>query len=321
MNHAGLVVLAIFAIDAMTTECLNAELTTEKTDEGYWVYEGEQKVLFYQTAARSMAGRWRRANYVHPLFDLDGNEVTEDFPRDHRHHRGVFWAWHQCLVGGRSLGDGWLCEDFEWDVQQVRTVHNLDGMKIEAKVQWSSPKLVDHHGQPVPLVDERTAIVAGHATASYRSIDFEIELRALVPNLKLGGSADSKGYGGFSPRIRLPANPVFTSQLQFRDEAQSIEPQNDAVEGGGWVDVRGAYDDKISTRGITIMCHPSSPGFPQKWILRNSASMQNAVYPGAKPTPLDIESPWRLRYRLLLHRDSLTNTEIETLYQQYAQTE
>ena len=47
-------------------------------------------------------GKLARANYVHPLLDLDGEPLTEDFPADHPHHRGVFWAWHQVRIGGRQ---------------------------------------------------------------------------------------------------------------------------------------------------------------------------------------------------------------------------
>jgi AcrR family transcriptional regulator len=37
--------------------------------------------------------KFRRSCYIHPLYGLDGEVMTEDFPVDHRHHRGVFWAW------------------------------------------------------------------------------------------------------------------------------------------------------------------------------------------------------------------------------------
>ena len=87
-------------------------LTFETTSEGYWIKEGDRKVLFYQQATRSLDGKYARANYVHPLMDLDGNAISEDFPADHPHHRGICWAWHQCLVGSSRAGDGWACQDF-----------------------------------------------------------------------------------------------------------------------------------------------------------------------------------------------------------------
>ena len=34
----------------------------------------------------------------------DGQVLTEDFPADHLHHRGIFWAWHQVYVGEKAMG-------------------------------------------------------------------------------------------------------------------------------------------------------------------------------------------------------------------------
>jgi hypothetical protein len=60
-----------------------------ETDQGFSIAEGEKQVLFYQRQHKSMAGKYARANYIHPLYGLDGEILTEDFPADHLHHRGL----------------------------------------------------------------------------------------------------------------------------------------------------------------------------------------------------------------------------------------
>jgi hypothetical protein len=287
----------------------------EKTSEGCWIKEGERRVLFYQRTTRSLDGKYARANYVHPLMDLDGNEITEDFPADHPHHRGVFWAWHQCLVGSSRAGDGWACQDFNWQVDQVRQQQKRNWAALHVRVTWSSPAISDDNGQPVPLVAERTTIRVPRAGPQMQVIDFDIELNALVPELKLGGSNDAKGYGGFSPRFTMPAD------VEFLAQSGQVKPATTAVEGGGWMHLRGDFGGRGSESGITIMCHPSVPGFPQAWILRRSGSMQNAVYPGAEAVPLEIGSPWRFRYRLLLHRGPVDAAQIEQHYQEYSRSD
>ena len=287
-------------------------LTFEETSEGCWIKEGDHKVLFYQQATRSLDGKYARANYVHPLMDLDENTITEDFPTDHPHHRGIFWAWHQCLVDSRRAGDGWACQDFTWQVKQVRQQQKRNWAALKVEVTWSSPAILDESGQSVPLVAEQTTIRVHRAGEKMRVVDFDIQLNALVPELKLGGSEDAKGYGGFSPRFTMPA------EVYFLGQSGPVEPVSTAVEGGGWMHLRGDFGSRGSESGITIMCHPSVPGFPQAWILRRSGSMQNAVYPGAEAVPLEMGSPWRLRYRLLLHRGSVSAEEIEQHYQQYS---
>jgi hypothetical protein len=34
-----------------------------------------------------------RSDYIHPLYGLDGQELTKDWPLEHPHHRGIYWAW------------------------------------------------------------------------------------------------------------------------------------------------------------------------------------------------------------------------------------
>jgi hypothetical protein len=59
-----------------------------KTDEGYQFFEAQAPVLFYRTAPKATEkGSYSRANYCHPVYGLDGRVVTEDFPKDHLHHR------------------------------------------------------------------------------------------------------------------------------------------------------------------------------------------------------------------------------------------
>ncbi len=102
----------------------NAQLlVAETTEEGVLVRENNDRVLFYQRKTKTLNGAYARANYVHPLFGLDGTVLTEEFPEDpphnHWHQRGIFWAWHQVLTDGNPMGDMWDCEDFKWDVRSV----------------------------------------------------------------------------------------------------------------------------------------------------------------------------------------------------------
>jgi hypothetical protein len=90
---------------------LNPIKITE-TDQGFSIAEGEKQVLFYQRQHKSMDGKYMRANYIHPLYGLDGEILTEDFPADHPHYRGVFWAWHQVWLGDKKLGDSWAAQDY-----------------------------------------------------------------------------------------------------------------------------------------------------------------------------------------------------------------
>ena len=292
---AGILVLG--TVGHATPDDRVAPLTANANDQGIEVREGKQPVLFYQRTPKSQDGKFQRAHYVHPLYDLDGNVLTEDFPADHPHHRGIFWAWHQVWLGDRKLGDPWLASDFSWQVYTVETtLPNPDLLQLRCFVTWTSPQAVDALGARLALVRETTTIRIHRAGSGHRNIDFRIELQALQAKMRIGGSEDAKGYGGFSPRIRLPEG------IRFRGETGLVEPQRTAVQGGAWMDIVGHFSEQSDPSGLAILCHPDNPGFPQGWILRSSGSMQNAAYPGQHPVPLSLKSPLVLSYRLVLHR-------------------
>ena len=309
------------------------------SSQGVEVHEGEQPVLFYQARAKSMDGQWSRAAYVHPLYDLDGRVMTEDFPEDHRHHRGVFWAWHQMFVRDLQLGDAWLCKDFVRELQSTMSSSKVAGKKrvvvIDSKSVWKSPILKDLNSEMLPIVEERTLITVHEKSDAWRCVDFDISLLALLKDVRIGGSDDVKGYGGFSARIKLNPRQV------FRFQSGEVEPSKLAVSGGSWVDIS---DDR---RGLAIMVHPRNPlagpadveggqateeateigDGPESeqpstdWILRRKRSMQNVVYPGRTPVTLSTKVPMRLRYRLVIHDGKQTGDSLQAIYEAYAAQE
>ena len=302
---------------AIMARCATAEsepgLEVTESEEGFLFREGDADVLFYQRAPKSLDGQYERANYVHPLYDLDGNVLTEDFPADHLHHRGIFWAWHQLWVGDRKIGDPWIASDSIWDVENAEVVDGPSGAKaLRVRVLWKSPQWLGDDGMPAPIVEESTVIRVHPANEDARAIDFEVELRAVAADVRLGGSEDVKGYGGFSTRIRLPEDTVFTA----RDGA--VTPERTAIEAGPWMDLSARFGESDAVGGMTILVHPTSAGFPQPWILRQSRSMQNPAWPGREPVSLSPDDPLVLRYRLMLHQGAANHDIIEDWQREYA---
>lgn len=286
-----------------------------ETEQGFSIAEGEKQVLFYQRQHKSLDGKYRRANYIHPLYGLDGEILTEDFPADHPHHRGVFWAWHQVWLGDKRLGDSWAAQDFFWEVYDAEILKiNSQSPALRLHVSWKSPLLTDANGRQQPFVKETTTIRVHHAVGGIRKIDFQIELLALKDNMRLGGSEDAKGYGGFTTRIPLPDGLAFTGTNG------PVEPTNLSVEAGPWLDFSGNLGANGKTSGLAILCHKSSPGYPQRWILRRKGSAQNPVYPGREPVPLSRVKPIVLRYRLVIHRGDVNHIDLDKLQAEYNST-
>lgn len=305
-----------------------------RTEDGYLLSEGRDSVLHYHDQPVLPEHEHARAHYVHPLFGVRGEVLTEDFPADHLHHHGLFWAWHQLFVGTRRIGDGWMQEGIAWDVRDVEVQEGESSSEIRTRVLWSSPR--DDKGRSDPFVEESTTIrvfpASDFGEGPFREIDFTIELRALVDSVRIGGSEDEKGYGGFSARIRLP------DDIRFVGPDGPVEPQVTAVDAGPWLDVSGTLEASPAREsqataqsnsgastsnspampsGVAILQHPSNPDFPQPWILRRQDSMQNVKWPGAKPVQLPRSEPVTLRYRVVVHEGSWDAASLERLYDRY----
>ena len=316
MAHARVVVLAaactlgVGAIVAAPVE--QAAMRITKDPQGYWFSENDTRILFYQAERKALAdGRAARSNYFHPLYDLDGQVVTEDFPEDHIHHRGIFWAWHQVQIGGATVQDQWVNRDSLWTVQDARIESDARSASLALRVFWESPRFTDGRGQHRPFVEERSVTRVHRAEGAIRKIDFHQRLAALVDGVEIGGSEDAKGYGGFSYRIVLPPD------IRFTGTQGVVTPIENAVPASPWMDVSGSYGTSGKS-GLTVLTHPSTSGFPQPWILRARGSMQNAVYPGRQPVAIPRDRPVILRYRLVLHRGELATADIERLQAEYA---
>ncbi|MCF8714743.1 PmoA family protein [Joostella atrarenae] len=287
---------------------MSQSLTFETSPAGVLISEGEKKVLFFQKETKALDGKYPRANYIHPLYDMDGAILTEDFPEDHLHHRGIFWAWHQLLVNNVSIGDGWECKNISWDVKNITTTANNDGsLQLNTTVFWNSSIYKEKSGR-ASFVKEETAITIHPSEENYRVIDFEISLLALADNLKIGGSDDIKGYSGFSARLKLPEDILFSSS------EKNITPINEAIKAERNVVISGSFNNNKKS-GLIIIASKENPSPNNEWILRSKNSMQNAAYPGQKPIYVSTEDPIVLKYRIIIYKNDISTINPTTIYQ------
>jgi hypothetical protein len=297
----GMVIFLLFWLPG------TSQVKMKKGDGGFLFVENNKNVLFYQAEPKSYEGQYERRHYIHPLWGIDGNILTEDFPADHLHQRGVYWAWHQIWIGKERIGDGWELKDFEQEINEIEFISGRDGTAVlKTEVLWKSGKW-KRLGKEVPYLKENTSMTIYPAEPNYRKIDFEIRLLALEENLSIGGSEDEKGYSGFSVRMALPEDVVFTGP-----QGQII-PENTAVPSKGYVNVSGTVGTNNSYGGIVMVDNPENPGFPQNWILRDKNSMQNAVYPGSEPFPISTTEAVILKYSLIVYSGKLKNKKIQKI--------
>jgi hypothetical protein len=291
----------------INTEMQGQNFTTKKSADGIEIFENGKKILFYQVSPKSVNGKYERAGYVHPLYDLDEKILTEDMPADHPYHRGIFWAWHQLIWNNKNIGDGWISENISYKPVMADVKEKRNSLVLKSEMIWNAR--VDSN--MVSLVREKTRITVFKSTSQYRIIDFDIKLSALVDNLKIGGSDDAKGYGGFCLRLKLPKD------ISFVSGNKEVIPQETAVPAGPWMDISGSFEGESSPKtGVAVFGYPPGNDNNNPWILRSVTSMQNIPYPGKTAIPLSKKG-LILKYRIVVHNSDIKTQDIEKLYQDY----
>lgn len=288
-------------------------LKARELSEGVLVQEGKDSVLFYVTAVRSMDGKYSRSDYIHPLWGLNGGQLTLDFPEDHPHHRGVFWAWRRIRVGGKYAGDAWVCTDFTWDVKNVEVKNAGDSiLTLRVQVLWLSSRIADDKGNPVPFVAEDLAVHVHKRKLHYRIIDISIGLKALKNDVEIAGYDNESELSGFSIRMKTPEDLVFLST------EGRLKPRWPAMKAGPWVDISGSLEPGGKRSGVTIMTSKYNPPPENTWNLRQENSMQNVVFPGKTLYLIPMDRQILLRYRLVIHDDHWDVKKIDPLYESFS---
>jgi hypothetical protein len=273
------------------------------------VYDGENAVLTYRFGEQLTEGadpKYTRSCYIHPLFALDGQIVTEDFPKDHPHHSGLFWTWpliktrgqetqtwHMHLSQLRQYFFRWLKRDITKNkaVISVENVWKLKGQEIVAR--------------------EAVTIRVHSNENDSRAIDLELKIQAIGGPLELQGTPEQgKGYGGLS----LRGGPMFKGGVLTTDQGLVEKDIDDTPYK--WADLSATVDSQAL--GIAIFVAPGHPGSPVHWTLRNSyAGFLNPAWPGIKSISINPGYPVILRYRIYLHRGDADTGLVAQAYRQY----
>lgn len=145
----------------------NSPFTTNENEEGIELLENSQPVFFYQRKPKPSAGTFFN-NYLHPLYGVEGDTLTEEFPEDHLHHRGIFWAWHQLYIQDKRLGDGWMMENISLEVVQAVATPDNEHATLTAQVLWKSSTIEE------PFLEEHTSIIVHKRQWDFRKIDLRL---------------------------------------------------------------------------------------------------------------------------------------------------
>ena len=261
---------------------------------------------------------YRRAGYLHPVYTPRGRIVTDDYPADHRHHHGIWFAWTRTVYDGRSI-------DF-WNMGQ-----NLGGVQYDTlDYVFSGPAIaglrathryVDKTATPdgIALWERYLLKVypgGGTGTGTYSLFDAETthDLVGFDYVNMSPMTLPEYHYGGVAYRAAAEwnANPsqfsVLTSEGRTRADGDGTRAR--------WLRFSGTIGGGPAS--LVIYCHPGNFRAPQP--LRVNPDDPVFGFPPSKLGAWSIhpDQPYVMKYRFAVYDETPAVSEVERLWNDYA---
>ena len=283
--------------------------------------------------------RNRRACYVHPLYGLEGETLTDDFPKDHYHHHGLFWGWmHVAFDGVDGEFDNWTHPEKLRFVHQrwLRREATTDRAIIAVENGWylndstSSDSNKHEPSKSFPsesMMRERITLTVHPEANGVRLIDFSGEWTPTTRAVTLRG-AEGQSYGGVNVRFASHQNPVITV-------ADGVTSEDLPIARLTWADFSAKFavptsmetdivlsqeksNDFALESGVVLMISPTHPDYPPTWLTRHYGVLC-VGWPGVDGQTFQPGETFKLDYRILIHRGTLPVETLRELYTDYVQ--
>jgi len=265
--------------------------------------------------------------YVHPLYGLNGEILTDDAPKDHFHHRGVFWTWPHVGIhepgGTVRTFDLWhsntpLRQHF---IRWIDKTITDETAAFEVENGWF---IGDPEGGD-KVMNERVRVIVhriqqvGDVTS--RSVDFEFQWQPTDKPITLRGQGGTS-YGGFSVRFR-PSAPAERNEINRITVPSGIAAADLTETHLPWAGYTSAFsgiqlpDGKRHLSGAVIFIPKTHPDFPPTWLTRYYGPLC-VGWPGVHGRTFQPGETIEVRYRVWIHDGAVTVPQIEKAYGEYA---
>jgi len=279
--------------------------------ESLKLWEGSRPVLVYNhgtiTNPKVPAKDPRRSRscYVHPLWGLNGEVLTDDFPVDHYHHHGIFWTWPHVGIDGKQYdlwADAGIAQRF------VRWL-DCEAGPVVAVLGVENGWFV---GEKKVMV-ERVWLRVYRATDQERTLDLDFAWIPTDRPITLRG-AEEKSYGGLTIRFAVgkPADSVITVPSGPAKEDLPDTPL-------AWADLTAKFAGAARPSGAALFVPRSHPDYPPTWLTRHYGAMCIG-WPGVRGRTFESGQAIRLSYRLWIHPSTAGLGQLQAAYAAYLST-
>ena len=235
-----------------------------------------------------------RSDYIHPLYGLEGEMLTNDWPDGgHPHHRGIFWAWPEVEYGTQRADIYALQRVFARPTGNINFTSGPVFAQIDAENLWMWE-------DSESIVNEHAIIRVYRSSPDIRIIDLTLKFLALKDSVTLA-TRFTNSYGGLNIRMQTPEKQDIS---YFTDE-------KDANPLRTWSDFNGIFEGNKSFSGLMLLQHRDNPEYPGNWRDYPDLAWVQPTFPTPDTRyPLSKEVPLVLRYRLIIHSGGKQNADL-----------
>jgi hypothetical protein len=241
-----------------------------------------------------------RCNYIHPLYGLGGETLTEDWAVDHPHHRGIYWAWPEVDWQGKRGDLHALQKVFNHPTGKTRVESGPGFVEIVGEHEW-------RWEDGTAIVREQAVIRAYRRTGIGRPIDLEFRFVALGADVQVARRGQSH-YGGLN--VRLGPSPD-------QEIVTFTDPEEAAVRRA-WSHRSGTPRGGDAVTALTILQSARNPAYPGDWVQYPNLSWVQPTFPAAGTRhTISKDRPLELRYRLWIHEGKQGPEVLHALWSDY----
>ena len=254
---------------------------------------------------------FRQGGYIHPVFTPSGRIVTDDYPPDHFHHHGIWFAWTKTEFQGRHP-DFWNVGDGTGRVEFVALDQSWSG-PVHAGFKSRNRSVDVSAPSPVTVLNEQWVVTVYNVGQGSKPFvmfdlvstqDLATASPLILPEYRYGGL----GFRGHRQWLAKDNCEFLTSEGKNRNNGHGTRAR--------WCHIGGKIDGQPA--GIAILDHPSNFRAPQ--AMRINPDQPFFCYSPSLTGDWKIEpgKSYVSRYRFVVYDGAVDRTELDRMWNDYA---
>lgn len=298
-----------------------AGVTTMRKPGNLEVAVGGKPVFFYQMDKEALPRPdikpvYKRAGYLHPIHTASGTVVSDDYPRQHVHHHGIWTPWTKTTFQGRDV-DFWNMAAKNGATVEFVALERTWGGRVHGGFV-ARHQFVDLTAKPEPVValNETWEVTAYDVPGTIAGVAVRIFELTTTQSCATNDPLilPQYHYGGFGFRGR--GEWLGEKACNFLTSEGTTDRIKANHERARWVHVWGQLPS--GPAGLTVMGHPDNFRAPQPVRVHPKEPYVSLIPSQLGEWRIEPGKPYVARYRFVAFDGEPDRAKLEALWNGYA---